>query len=306
MGLIDFTAGDVLTAAQCDTLARQGVLPFATSAARDSGLTAVGGAVEGMVVYLEDSNTIQTYNGATWDDIALAGEYLALTGGTMSGAITLPASDPTNANHATRKSYVDAIETALETYADSAVSTNESTRNAQFDLDATNPSVIAPSASGNVILRGGGTTGPRPIARRYDNTYVGDIYAMQAPVLTTSGGYQALTGSLAYITGTETNLGTMPRSGYIVISAMFDLVCSTAGTATGKIYYQVNGGTWLAVPGSSEAVWAGQNADRGTVANLGYLSVNGASSYKIRLYGKENSGAFAAEGNCSTLIQAFI
>ena len=41
-------------------------------------------------------------------DIEKADEALPKTGGTMTGAITLPASNPTNANHATRKAYVDA------------------------------------------------------------------------------------------------------------------------------------------------------------------------------------------------------
>jgi len=40
------------------------------------------------------------------------GGVLLLTGGTMTGAITLPGTDPTNANHAARKSYVDGAYTA--------------------------------------------------------------------------------------------------------------------------------------------------------------------------------------------------
>lgn len=59
-----FTAGDVLTAADVNTfLMNQSVMTFAGTAARGS---AIGSAVEGMVTYLEDSNTFQYWDGSTW------------------------------------------------------------------------------------------------------------------------------------------------------------------------------------------------------------------------------------------------
>lgn len=64
MPYIDFTAGDILTAAQMDTTHRQGVMTFASAAARDSALTGV--LDEGMTVYHEDDNSFHFYTGSAW------------------------------------------------------------------------------------------------------------------------------------------------------------------------------------------------------------------------------------------------
>jgi hypothetical protein len=63
-----FTAGQVLTADQQNQSARTGVPVFADSSARDA---AFGGAgektlAEGQLAYLEDSDIVQYYDGATW------------------------------------------------------------------------------------------------------------------------------------------------------------------------------------------------------------------------------------------------
>jgi len=62
-----FTAGEVLAATDMNTyLMNQSVMTFAGTAARSS---AIGTAVEGMLIYLEDTNTYQTYNGASWQNV---------------------------------------------------------------------------------------------------------------------------------------------------------------------------------------------------------------------------------------------
>jgi len=59
-----FTAGEVLAAADVNSfLMDQTVMTFAGTAARGS---AIGTAVEGMVTYLEDSNSLQLWDGASW------------------------------------------------------------------------------------------------------------------------------------------------------------------------------------------------------------------------------------------------
>lgn len=59
-----FTAGEVLTAADVNNfLMDQSVMSFAGTAARGS---AIGTAVEGMLTYLEDTNTFQFWNGSAW------------------------------------------------------------------------------------------------------------------------------------------------------------------------------------------------------------------------------------------------
>lgn len=74
-----FTAGEVLTAANVQNyLQDQAVMVFAGTAARSS---AIGTATEGMVSYLADTNAIQKYTGAAWEDIVPSlASYATLTG----------------------------------------------------------------------------------------------------------------------------------------------------------------------------------------------------------------------------------
>ena len=68
-GYKDFTAGDVLTAAQVDTyLMEQSTMVFSTASARDTALSAV--KAEGMMAYLADApNRVTYYNGSAWKTV---------------------------------------------------------------------------------------------------------------------------------------------------------------------------------------------------------------------------------------------
>jgi len=63
-----FTAGQVLTAAQMNASARTGVPVAADAAARDGlfGGTGEKTLAEGQLVYLEDLNVVQYYDGSVW------------------------------------------------------------------------------------------------------------------------------------------------------------------------------------------------------------------------------------------------
>jgi hypothetical protein len=69
----------VLTAAQVNTfLMEQAVMRFADSAARTAALSGV--LAEGMVSYLQDTNTLEVYDGSGW--VGATGDITALTAGT--------------------------------------------------------------------------------------------------------------------------------------------------------------------------------------------------------------------------------
>ena len=89
-----FSTGDVLTAAQVNTyLMQQTTMVFASSAARTSALSGV--LAEGMLSYLTDTNALQYYDGAAWQDVSNPGDITGVTAGTglsgggTSGAVTL-------------------------------------------------------------------------------------------------------------------------------------------------------------------------------------------------------------------------
>ena len=83
-----FNTGDVLTAAQVNTyLQEQTVMVFANSTARTTALSGV--LAEGMMSYLQDTNSVEVYNGTSWVALAsgdlteiVAGTGITVTSGT--------------------------------------------------------------------------------------------------------------------------------------------------------------------------------------------------------------------------------
>jgi hypothetical protein len=78
LGYIEFTTGDVLTAALANGyLASQTVMVFASSAARTSAITS---PQEGMISFLKDTDTLQFYTGAAWSNVDTGASPLTTKG----------------------------------------------------------------------------------------------------------------------------------------------------------------------------------------------------------------------------------
>jgi hypothetical protein len=80
-----FTAGEILTAANMNISASTGIPVFADSTARNAAFGGTGEKTlaEGQFAYLEDSNTTQYYDGASW--VAVGASALTLISSTTIG-----------------------------------------------------------------------------------------------------------------------------------------------------------------------------------------------------------------------------
>lgn len=93
LGFKTFTTGEVLTAADTNGYLMQGVLVFASSAARSAAVTS---PQEGQYSYLKDTNATEYYDGSAWvaapvGDITAVNTAVTsgLTGGAASGSVDL-------------------------------------------------------------------------------------------------------------------------------------------------------------------------------------------------------------------------
>ena len=106
MPYLDFTAGQVLTAAQVDDyLMRQTVMVFDDASARTTALSGV--LTEGMITFLKDTDSTEYYDGSAWQGISNPGDITAVTagyglaGGGSTGDVTLSASTAITSSTAT-------------------------------------------------------------------------------------------------------------------------------------------------------------------------------------------------------------
>ena len=91
LGFKTFTTGEVLTAADTNGYLMQGILVFASAAARAIAITS---PQEGQYSYLKDTNALEYYDGAAWvgapvGDITAVTAGKGLTGGGSSGDVTV-------------------------------------------------------------------------------------------------------------------------------------------------------------------------------------------------------------------------
>ena len=82
LGFKTFTTGEVLTAADVNGYLMQGILVFATEAARNSAITA---PQEGQFAFTKDTNSLWYYTGSAWVASGATGDIEGITTGTDSG-----------------------------------------------------------------------------------------------------------------------------------------------------------------------------------------------------------------------------
>jgi hypothetical protein len=93
LGFKTFTTGEVLTASDVNGYLMQGVLVFASAAARDAAITS---PQEGQTCYLKDTDVIQVYSGSAW--VTKSGSSPLTTKGDLYGFSTVDARVPIGTN----------------------------------------------------------------------------------------------------------------------------------------------------------------------------------------------------------------
>lgn len=92
LGFKTFNTGDVLSAADVNGYLMQGVLVFASTAARDAAITA---PAEGQFAFTKDTNSLFYYDGAAWVASGATGDIegvtagVGISGGGTSGTVTV-------------------------------------------------------------------------------------------------------------------------------------------------------------------------------------------------------------------------
>ena len=94
LGFKTFNTGEVLTSADVNGYLMQGVLVFASEAARDAAITS---PQEGQFAYTKDNNSLWYYTGSAWAASGASGDIegivtdtdSGLSGGATSGTVTL-------------------------------------------------------------------------------------------------------------------------------------------------------------------------------------------------------------------------
>jgi hypothetical protein len=158
LGFKTFTTGEVLTAADTNGYLMQGVLVFASAAARDAAITS---PQEGQYSYLKDTNSTEYYDGAAWiaapiGDITGVTAGTGISGGGTSGTVTV-----TNSMATAIDAKGDLVAgTAADTFSRLAVGANDTVLTAD-SAEATGLKWAAASSGSayvtgkNIVINGG-------------------------------------------------------------------------------------------------------------------------------------------------------
>ena len=157
LGFKTFAVGEVLTAADTNGYLMQGVLVFASAAARDAAITS---PQEGQFAYTKDTNGLWYYDGAAWVASGATGDIEGVTAGTgISGGGTSGTVTITNSMATAIDAKGDlVVGTGADTFSKLTVGANDTVLTADSST-ATGLKWASASAGGKnfVLLNSGGT-----------------------------------------------------------------------------------------------------------------------------------------------------
>jgi hypothetical protein len=157
LGFKTFTTGEVLTAADVNGYLMQGVLVFASEAARNSAITS---PQEGQFAYTKDNNSLWYYTGSAWAASGATGDIEGVTAGTgISGGGTSGTVTITNSMATEITAKADLIVgTGNAAFDNLAVGANGTVLTADSTVSPTGLKWAAPASGGGMTLLNSGST----------------------------------------------------------------------------------------------------------------------------------------------------
>jgi hypothetical protein len=152
LGFKTFTTGEVLTSADVNGYLMQGVLVFASEAARDAAITS---PQEGQFAFTKDNNSLWYYDSAAWVASGATGDIEGVTAGTgISGGGTSGTVTITNSMATEITAKADLIVgTGNAAFDNLAVGTDGHVLTADSSVSPTGLKWAAPAAGGGKVLQ---------------------------------------------------------------------------------------------------------------------------------------------------------
>jgi len=176
LGFKTFTTGEVLTAADVNGYLMQGILVFATEAARNSAITS---PQEGQFAFTKDNNSLWYYTGSAWVASGATGDIegvtagVGISGGGTSGTVTI-----TNSMATAIDAKGDLVPgTGADTFSRLAVGANGTVLTAD-SAEATGLKWATPASGGGetlletLALSGSGSVTSSTIAGTYKHLFI--------------------------------------------------------------------------------------------------------------------------------------
>jgi len=261
LGFKTFTTGEVLTAADVNGYLMQGVLVFATEAARNSAITS---PQEGQFAFTKDTNSLWYYSGSAWVASGATGDIEGVTAGTgISGGGTSGTVTITNS-----------MATAIDAKGDLVVGTGADAFS-RLGVGANNTVLTADSAEPTGLKWAAPSASSGPAFRAFRNTSVQTITGNTW----TKVELNAETFDTASCFDSTTNYRFTPNvAGYYSLQAALAAEAQTTSTVYAQCAIYKNGA--VAALGTRLPAFADET--QGVVHDIIYL--NGTTDY-VELYG---------------------
>jgi len=189
LGFKTFTTGEVLTAADVNGYLMQGILVFATEAARNSAITS---PQEGQFAFTKDNNSLWYYTGSAWVASGATGDIegvtagVGISGGGTSGTVTI-----TNSMATAIDAKGDLVAgTGADTFSRLAVGANDTVLTAD-SAQATGLKWATVSAGGLTLISTTSLSGTQTNLTSIPGTY-------KSLLLRVTGSYGSTSGNLTF------------------------------------------------------------------------------------------------------------